>query len=90
MYVAWALQSGLAGGLHTDELPENLTKLAERSLTPGAFFLWACDGKFTNEDLSDEGIGARVDFESQCRRGRARAQGGGASARPLGESAVFA
>jgi len=55
MYVAWALQSGLAGELHTDELPENLTKLAERSLTPGAFFLRTCDGKFTNEDLNDEG-----------------------------------
>lgn len=55
MYVAWALQSGLAGKLHTDEMPKNLEKLAARSLTPGAFFLWACDGKFTSEDLNDEG-----------------------------------
>lgn len=38
MYAAWALQSGLAGELHTDELPGNIEKLARRSLTPGAFF----------------------------------------------------
>ncbi|GGA29568.1 hypothetical protein [Dyella nitratireducens] len=55
MFVAWALQSGLAGELHTDEMPENLEKLAGRSLTPGEFFLWACDGKFTDEDLNEEG-----------------------------------
>jgi hypothetical protein len=24
-------------------------------MTPGAFFLRGCDGKFTNEDLNDEG-----------------------------------
>jgi hypothetical protein len=55
MYVAWALQSGLAGELHTEEMPEDLQKLAGRSLTPAAFFLWACDGKFTDEDLNEEG-----------------------------------
>ena len=55
MYVAWALQSGLAGELHTDEMPESLTQLAQRSLTPGAFFLSVCDGKFTDEDLNEEG-----------------------------------
>jgi hypothetical protein len=36
-------------------MPKSLEKLAARSLTPGAFFLWACDGKFTNEDLNHEG-----------------------------------
>lgn len=55
MYLAWALQSGLAGEIHTHEMPRNLEKLATRDLTPGAFFLWACDGKFTNEDLNEEG-----------------------------------
>ncbi|WP_430390455.1 hypothetical protein [Dyella sp. 20L07] len=55
MYVAWALQKGLASKLHTDEMADDLHRLAERSLTPGAFFLSVCDGKFTDEDLSEEG-----------------------------------
>lgn len=62
MYVAWALQAGLAGEMHTQEMPEDLHKLAERSLTPGAFFLWACDGKFTDEDLNEEGNAFTVSY----------------------------
>jgi len=55
MFVAWALLTGLAGEIHTEELPEGLEKLRSRSVTPGQFFLEACDGKFTDEDLNDEG-----------------------------------
>jgi len=29
--------------------------LKSRAITPGAFFLKFCDGKFTDEDLSEEG-----------------------------------
>ena len=55
MYVAWAFLAGLAGELHTKEFPEDVEKLRSRSVTPGQFFLDACDGKFTDEDLTDEG-----------------------------------
>ena len=55
MFVAWALLTGLAGEIHTEELPEGLEKLRSRSVTPGQFFLETCDGKFTDEDLNDEG-----------------------------------
>jgi len=55
MFVAWALLSGLGGELHTVECPEDLETLLARGLTPGAFFLKFCDGKFTDEDLSEEG-----------------------------------
>jgi hypothetical protein len=55
MFLAWALLSGLGGVLHTQEFPENLDRLKSRSVTPGAFFLQACDGKFTDEDLNEEG-----------------------------------
>ena len=55
MFVAWALLTGLAGEIHTEEIPEGLEKLRSRSVTPGQFFLEACDGKFTDEDLNDEG-----------------------------------
>ncbi len=55
MFVAWALLSGLAGELHTEDFPEGLEALRTRSITPGAFLLAHCDGKFTDEDLTDTG-----------------------------------
>ena len=55
MFVAWAFLSGLAGDIHIEDAPEDLSRLKSRTITPGAFFLGFCDGKFTDEDLSDEG-----------------------------------
>jgi hypothetical protein len=55
MFVAWALLAGLAGEIHTNGSPEAIEKLRSRRVTPGQFFFEACDGKFTDEDLSDEG-----------------------------------
>jgi hypothetical protein len=55
MYMAWALLSGLGGEIHVTELPDEILKLRSRSVTPRKFFLHACDGKFTDEDLNEEG-----------------------------------
>lgn len=55
MFVAWCLLNGMAGEVHTEELPDILEKLKNRERTPGAWFLGACDGKFVDEDLSEEG-----------------------------------
>jgi hypothetical protein len=55
MFVAWALLSGLGGEIHTEECPEDLEQLQTRALTPGLFFYRVCDGKFTDEDLNQEG-----------------------------------
>jgi hypothetical protein len=55
MFVGWCLLSGLAGEIHTVEFPQELEALRDRNVTPGAFFLAACDEKFTDEDLSEEG-----------------------------------
>lgn len=55
MFLAWALLSGLSGALHSEEFPKDIDRLKSRSVTPGAFFLEVCDGKFTDEDLNDEG-----------------------------------
>lgn len=51
MFLAWALLSGLGGSLHG----ASLAALRDRKVTPGAFFFGECDGKFTDEDLNDEG-----------------------------------
>lgn len=55
MFVAWALLNGLAGEIHIEDFPEDLELLQDRSITPGAYFLQTCDGKFTDEDLNDTG-----------------------------------
>ena len=55
MFVAWALLSGLAGDIHIHDFPEAISRLRGRAVTPGTFFLDECDGKFTEEDLNEEG-----------------------------------
>ncbi len=55
MFVAWCILNGLAGEIYTDEFPEDLSKLKERELTPGAWFIEHCDEKFTSEDLNQKG-----------------------------------
>ena len=55
MFIAWAMLAHLAGEVHAKEFPQELENLRSRALTPGAFFLAACDAKFTDEDLNEEG-----------------------------------
>jgi len=55
MFVAWALLTGLAGEVYTTDFPDEIPKLRSRSWTPGRFFLEMCDGKFTDDDLNEEG-----------------------------------
>lgn len=55
MFVAWCVLNGMAGELHGVESSEATDFLRARTLTPARWFIEACDGKFTDEDLSDEG-----------------------------------
>ncbi len=55
MFLAWALLAGLAGELHFDDFAEDLETLRRREITPGAYLLRCCDGKFTDEDLNEDG-----------------------------------
>ena len=55
MFLAWALLKGFAGEIHIEDFPETLDQLRQRTITPGQFLIQACDEKFTDEDLSDEG-----------------------------------
>jgi len=54
MFVVWAMLNGMAGSIHTDDFPEMLSKIQNRELTPGSWFIEACDEKFTDEDLNSE------------------------------------
>ncbi len=67
MFVAWALLTGLAGDVFISDFSHELSRLRSRSLTPGRFFLSACDGKFSDEDLNEVGNSfaqAYFDFET--------------------------
>ena len=55
MFVAWAVLNGLAGHLHKDDFVDDLKRLENKAVTPGAWFIAVCDGKFTDEDLNEDG-----------------------------------
>ena len=55
MFVAWAMLNDLAGPIHTEDFPEELKELQNRETSPGKWFIVACDEKFTDEDLTEEG-----------------------------------
>lgn len=55
MLVVWCLLNGLAGNAHVLEYAEALEELRTRTLTPGAWFMTNCDGKFIDNDLNEEG-----------------------------------
>jgi hypothetical protein len=62
IFVAWAATAGLIGQFHSDESPELLTRLLDRSITPGAWFIAVCDEKFTDQDLNEEGNAFAADY----------------------------
>jgi tripartite-type tricarboxylate transporter receptor subunit TctC len=65
MFVVWALLGGLGSTLHAGSLAD----LRTRKVTPGAFFIGECDGKFTDEDLNAEGNAfAKAYFDAEVAR----------------------
>ena len=55
MFLAWAIMNGLQGDMHKEESPDELKAVRERKMTGRDFLFRACDGKFWEDDLSDEG-----------------------------------
>ena len=55
LFLKWCFLRGWAGDLHTDEAPEAVTHVVEGRLSATEFLFDYCDGKFTDEDLNDEG-----------------------------------
>jgi hypothetical protein len=55
MFLAWIIHNGLQGEFHDEESPEELEAVRDRMLTGREFLFRACDGKFWDEDLSEEG-----------------------------------
>jgi hypothetical protein len=55
LLLKWCLLKGWAGELHLQESAGDLQKLFSGELTGTDFLFRNCDGKFTDEDLNDEG-----------------------------------
>ena len=55
MFLTWALFTDLGGDYHTEELSERLNVLRAREISPGQYLFACCDGKVTNDNLSEEG-----------------------------------
>ena len=55
MFMAWAFLSGMASRIAAANLAERMHQLESRAVTPGAFYLETCGGKFLDEDLNEEG-----------------------------------
>jgi len=65
MYVAWCALNGMVGELMAGDFADDLEQLRKREVTPGAWFLNTCDGKFTNEELNDEGNAFTTDYYAE-------------------------
>jgi hypothetical protein len=55
LLLKWCLLRGWAGELHLQESAEDLRKLLGGEMTGTEFLFRNCDGKFTDEDLNEEG-----------------------------------
>ena len=55
MFLAWAITRNLIGDFHKAESAEWIQKVKERKVTGRDFLFSMCDGKFWEEDLSEEG-----------------------------------
>ena len=62
MFVASCILEGMVGELHVEDFPESLEQLRNRELPPGAWLIKACDEKFTEEELNDEGNAFALEY----------------------------
>jgi len=55
LLLKWCLLKGWAGDLHLTESKEDVQKVRRGEMTGTAFLFRNCDGKFTDEDLNEDG-----------------------------------
>ena len=55
LFLKWCFAQGWAGALHTTDAPADVAEVVQGTMTGTDFLFRHCDGKFTDEDLTDEG-----------------------------------
>jgi hypothetical protein len=62
LFLKWCFMQGWAGEIHLDEEPELVELVCRGEMTGTEFLFKLCDGKLTDEDLSDEGNAFAADY----------------------------
>jgi hypothetical protein len=62
IYLAWCINNDLISEFQKEESPEDLNKVKNREMTGTQFLMANCDGKFTDEDLTDLGNSFTEDY----------------------------
>ncbi len=62
IYLAWCINSDLISDFQKEESQEDIAKVKNREMTGAEFLMANCDGKFTDEDLTDEGNSFTEDY----------------------------
>lgn len=55
LFLKWCFQNGWAGELHRKEWPDETQAVIDGARSGTNFLMMNCDGKLTDEDLSEEG-----------------------------------
>ena len=55
MFLAWAVQNGLESDFHRERSADLLARLRRREITGRQFFEAACNERFSEKDLNEEG-----------------------------------
>lgn len=65
MFFGWAVERGLASPDLEADFPEAFAQFRSKESTGPQLFLACCDGKLTDDDLSDEGARFASDYYDQ-------------------------
>jgi hypothetical protein len=55
MFLAWAIEKGLASRMHYDRRSPHVRRLQARTITPRQYFLKRCYSKLREEDFNERG-----------------------------------
>jgi hypothetical protein len=65
MYLTWIIKNNLQSEFLDEEMPEAINDLRKRKISGRDFLLDYCDEKFTEEELSEEGLAFTEDYYSE-------------------------
>lgn len=65
MYLTWIIKNNLQSEFLDEEMPDAINDLRKQKISGRDFLLDYCDEKFTEEELSEEGLAFTEDYYSE-------------------------